>query len=173
MIQRTDQIEILHAITERLISSIDLLNDSNCWLSDQAVPGSMPAGRFAVTVSVGAGRFPHEYFDGGGVDTLTEDGAIVITPIVSSPADRPKRAWKTIGGRAQRGDAPTLIQLKQLILKAMLSEDWEPTNESGDAILRDMISPLDSSAPADVRVGETVAIAMQIRFSTAFDWSLE
>lgn len=170
-IKQTDQVYILESIVDRLIASIEELTDDNCFLSDQPVPVTLPGGRYAVTVSMGGGNFPHEYFTGGGIDTLVDDGSVVITAVVATSADRPRRAWKKIGSsEPQAGDAPTLLYFKREVLKALLV-DWEPVHE-GASILRDMIAPLGYDGPHDVRVGQMAACAMQMRFSTAFDWDL-
>lgn len=169
---QTTQDHILTSIVERLISQFDELDESNCWLTDQPIPISIPGGRLAVTVSLGPGRFPAEFFAGGGADTLVEDGSLVITPLVVTPADRPRRKWRKIMGAERAGDAPSLLYIKHGILKALLADpDWEP--DDGDKpLLRDMLSPLSCDDPHDVPVGETVATAMRMRFSIVFDWDL-
>lgn len=173
---RTDQVTILTSIVDRLIDQIEELTVETCWLSDQPIPISLPQGRFAVTVSVGAGRFPNEFFAGGGVDTLTEDGQIIICPLIVNTGDRPRRKWKKITGNDALGEtgnaSPSILYFKQEILKALLADnDWEPNNGTAP-ILRDMISPISCDDPRDVPIGETIATAMKIRFSTVFDWDL-
>lgn len=169
---RTHQSDILSSIVARLIDQVDELTEDTCWLTDQPIPVTMPAGRYAVTVSIGGGRFPSEFFTGGGADTLTEDGSVVITPLVVTPADRPRRKWKKLVNGSQPGDAPTLLYFKHAILQSLLADpEWEP--QQGDQpLLRDMLSPIACDPPRDVRVGETVAAAMQMTFSTVFDWSI-
>lgn len=171
------QDEILLAIVERLINAIGELNDQNCWLADQPIPLSIPGGRFACTVSLGSGRFPNEFFAGGGHDTLVEDGSIVITPLVVNAADRPRRKWRKIVGGDSACGAPSCLYFKHAILKALLGRDastgevWQP-NADERPLLRDMLSPLSCDSPHDVAVGDTVATAMQMKFSTVFDWDL-
>lgn len=169
---RTTQDKILQSIVDRLIAEIDELTSDSCWLSDQAIPISMPAGRFAVTVSPGAGNFPQEFFSGGGAQTLTEECQVVITPLVVSPSDRPRRKWRKITGGETGNEFPSLLYFKHAILKAVLADpEWEPRD--GDIpLLRDMLSPVSCSDARDVSVGETLASAMQIRFATVFDWDL-
>lgn len=168
---KVNQVDILTSIVERLIDQIDELNENTCWLSDQPIPLTMPGGRYAVTVSMGAGRYMGELFGGGGHDTTGEDGSVVITPLVVSPADRVRRKWKKIAAAENIGDVPSILYFKTEILKAMLGDGWEP--QTVDRFLcRSMISPLSCDAPRDVRVGETMATASQIVFSTVFDWDL-
>lgn len=69
---RATQDEILIAIRDRLRSAIDVLNDSNCFVTDQPIPWHMPKGAYCVTVAPGEGTFPTEFFEGGGNATLTE-----------------------------------------------------------------------------------------------------
>lgn len=172
---RTKQERILFSVVDRLIDRVQYLNDQNCWVCDQPIPLSLPGGRYAVTVSPGGGQFPHEFFGGAGKDTLTEDGSLVITPIVVNTIDRPRRAWQKIAG----GDdadivelTPNLLSMKHDVLDSMIGDEaWEP-NHGGVPILRDMLSPISCTDPSDVPVGETQAIAMQIRFGTLFDWDL-
>lgn len=167
---RTDQSLILRSIRDRLIEEIDEVSEETCWVSDQPVPVSMPAGRIAITVSMGPGRFPSEFFAGGGSDTLTEDGSIIVCILSVRADDRPRRAWRKIAGT--ESDTPSLLRLKRDVLAALLgSRDWEP--HSGDKpLLRDMLSPLSATEPRDVPVGETVAGAVKVTFSTVFDWQL-
>ena len=54
---------------------------------------------------------------------------------------------------------------------ASTGEVWEPSVDDRP-LLRDMLSPLSCDSPHDVAVGETIATAMQIKFSTVFDWDL-
>ena len=167
---RTTQDVILEAIVERLISTIPELNDQTCWVSDQPIPNTLPQGKFAVTVSMGAGRFPAEFFAGGGSSTVTEDGSVVITIILATTLDRPKRAWRRIVGGSS-ANMPSLLSFKLAILKSLLAGTWEPKAD-GQPILRDLIAPLSCDDPRDVQIGETIGSAMQMRFSTVFDWRL-
>lgn len=172
-IKRTDHNEVLAAFAAKLIADGEGFTEDNCWLTDQAVPASMPAGRWAITISIGPGRYPHEYFSGGGQNTLVEDGSVIVSPIVAVVSDRPARAWKKIGGKEPNsGDAPTLLDLKRRILGVILKDHWEPTDDDGNPMLRDQISPISCSSPQDVRIGQTVASMMQLQFSTVFDWNL-
>jgi hypothetical protein len=177
---RCTQDAILLSIIARLIDSIDELNDQNCFLVDQPVPLSLPGGRYGCTVCLGPGRFPSEFFGGAGSDTLVEDGSVIVTPLVVTPVDRPRRKWKKIADDDRDGatGAPSLLYFKHAILKALLGRDketgeiWEPHTDE-KPLLRDMLSPLSCDQPHDVAIGETVAAAMQIRFSTVFDWDIE
>lgn len=168
---KTTQERILTSIVDRLIDQIEELDEGNCFLSDQPVPISMPKGRYAVTVSMGPGSFPHEFFGGAGDETVVEDGSVVVTPIVVSTADRPRQKWKKITGATRTGDTPSVMYFKREILKAMLSPGWEP-HDGDQPLLRDMLSPVSADQPQDVHVGETMGVASQIKFSTVFDWDL-
>lgn len=171
---RCTQDEILISVVKRLIDSIpEFLNDQTCFLSDQPIPLAIIGGRYTVTVSAGSGKFPHEFFTGGGVNTTTEQASIVVTPLVVTPQDRPRRKFRKIVG-GDDNSPPSLLFFKHAILKSLLSPSWEPKSEDGERlVLRDMLSPVSADDPRDVRVGETVAAAMQIRFATTFDWNLD
>lgn len=167
---KADQEPILDSIVARLIDQIAEFNDQTCWLTDQSIPMTMPGGRIACTVSPGPGRFPSEFFAGAGHDTLTEDGSIVITPILITNVDRPRRASR----RLVEHDDQTkgLIYYKKAILAALFAKsDWEP-HDGKQPLLRDMLSPLRCDAPADVMIGEAQALAMKITISTVFDWRM-
>lgn len=175
---QTDPITVLEAISDRLIDAIGFLNEDNCYLTDQPVPATMPGGRSIVTVSMGGGTFPHEYFAGGGIETLTEDGSIIITAIVTNRNDRPGRRGRRVGvkplskrNEPDGNDTPTLLEHKRAILRALLVE-WEPQNDSGLLLLRDQLAARSSTAPSDVRIGETMGTALQLQFSAPFDWDL-
>jgi hypothetical protein len=167
---QTLQEPILQAITARLIGQIEDYNDQNCFISDQAIPITLPGGRIACTVSVGSGRFPNEFFAGGGADTLTEDGSIVITPMLVINLDRPRRASRKIVDRDDQTKG--LLYYKWAILRALFSHPWEPTRGE-QPLLRDMLSPISCDDPQDAKIGETVATVMKMRISTVFDWRLD
>jgi len=166
---QTIQEPILEAIAARLIDQIEDYNDQNCFICDQAIPISLPGGRIGCTVSIGPGRFPSEFFGGGGHDTLTEDGSVVITPILAINLDRPRRARRKIVERDDQTKG--LLFYKGAILRALFAFPWEPS-EGDQPLLRDLISPLSCDDPQDVAIGETMATAMKLRVSTVFDWRL-
>ncbi len=167
---QADQEPILDSIVARLIDRIPEFNDQNCWLSDQAIPLTMPGGRIACTVSPGPGRFPSEFFAGAGHETLVEDGSVVITPILMINLDRPRRARRRL--IEHEDQTKGLIFYKKAILAALFAHsDWEP-HEGRQPLLRDMLSPIRCDAPTDVVVGEAQGLAMKINISTVFDWNL-
>lgn len=168
---RTTQEKILRSIVARLRDKIERLNDQNCFLSDQAIPVTLPGGRYAVTVSPGAGSFVGQMFAGAGSATITEDGSVIITPIVIVNLDRPRQ----YGQRLTGDDDNTwgIYQWKTAILKALFgfNDGWEP-RDGDQPLLRDQLSPLNSDAPADVIIGKANAVAMKLVVSTAFDWDV-
>jgi len=166
---QTNQEPILDSIVARLIDQIEDYNDQTCFVSDQAIPITLPGGRIACTVSMGPGRFPSEFFAGGGADTLTEDGSIVITPILAINLDRPRRARRKIVG--QDDQTKGLLYYKGAILRALFASTWEPS-AGAQPLLRDMLSPLSCDDPQDVQIGKTMATAFKMRVSTVFDWRL-
>lgn len=167
---RTTQGPILTSIRDRLIEKIEDYNDQNCFIDDQAIPLTLPGGRIGCSISPGAGRFPTEFFAGGGADTLVEDGSVIVTPILVINLDRPRRSLRRLIGRDP--ETKGMLWYKEAILTALFGDDkWEPRD--GDIPLcRDMISPVNADAPADVMIGEATAIAMKIVISTPFDWSV-
>jgi len=166
---QTTQDAIFRSVVARLIDQIVDYNDQTCFISDQAIPITLPGGRIGCTVSLGPGRFPAEFFGGGGHDTLTEDGSIVITPILAINLDRPRRAGRKIVD--QDDHTKGLLYYKQAILRALFAFPWEPTLVD-QPLLRDTLSPISCDDPQDVQIGETNAIAMKMRISTVFDWRL-
>lgn len=165
---KTDQALILTAIVDRLIAEIEDYNDQNCWESDDPVPDSAPGGYEFCTVSFGGGNFPREFFDGGGHETLTESGSVIIAPTVTLTGDRPRRRRRRLTADA---DGRNLMNRKRLILKALFGSQWEPAD--GDKpLLRDLPSPLSCSPASDVQIGEARMLQMRITIATTFDWDL-
>jgi hypothetical protein len=174
---RANQADIVQSIINRLIDCVNGLSDQNCFLSDQPIPKALPGGRYGCTVSIGGGRFPHEFFGGGGVDTLTEEGSVIVTPIVITAVDRPYQKLRRILGTKTDHRVPGIVYFKTQILRALLASDWEPNiptdQPSVEApLLRDMLSLISADEPHDAMIGESEATAMQIRFATVFDWDL-
>jgi hypothetical protein len=164
----TSQDLVLISIVDRLRDAIQDYNDQNCWESDDPVPLSHPGGDEFCTVSFGDGQFPAEFFAGGGADTLTEMGVVIIAPTVPLRGDRPRRRLRRI---AKDADGKSLLQRKREILKALFASDWEPAKGT-KPLLRDMPSPLSSSAPGEVMVGDAKMLQMRIMVRTVFDWDL-
>jgi hypothetical protein len=164
----TTQDLILTAIVDRLIASISEYNDQNCWETDDPVPLSHPGGYEFCTVSFGGGNFPTEFFAGGGAETLTEAGSVIIAPTVTLTGDRPRRRRRRLTGDS---DGRNLMNRKRQILVALFGSDWEPVD--GDKpLLRDLPSPIHCSAPAEVHVGESLMLQMRLTVATIFDWDL-
>jgi len=164
---RATQKQILQAVVDRLIDYVDDYNTQNCFVSDQAVPSHFMGGRDFCTVSPGSGRFPTEFFTGAGTNSLVEDATIVITPGMVRRLDKPHKKDLVIVDLAD-----SLVERKRQVLAAMVLDAWEPAIGT-QPLTRDMLSPVSATAPGDVRVGETEMIALQLTFSTVFDWLLE
>ncbi len=175
---RAKQGDILEQIADRLVDQIDELTPDNCFLAEQPIPLSMPTGLYCVTVSLGPSQFPHEFFEAAGVDQLVDDASVVITPIVAVQGDQPRKKWRRVVGNTEgtpafRGnERPSLLYFKESVLRALLyAADWEPELDN-QLLLRDQLSAVSSDAPHDVRVGEAMCAAMEMRFKTVFDWDL-
>ncbi len=167
---RTTQSPILESIRDRLIEKVEDYNDQNCFVDDQSIPISLPGGRIGCTISPGGGRFPSEFFTGGGADTMVEDASVIVTPIIVTRIDRPRRSSRRILG--DDVGSKGILWYKREILIALFADDmWEP--RLGDQPLcRDQIAPVNVEAPSDAVIGEATATAMRITISTPFDWSL-
>ena len=171
---RATQDEILVAIRDRLRTAIDVLNDSNCFVTDQPIPLHMPGGAYCVTVTPGEGTFPFEFFVGGGNATLTEQGSVIITPMVCMKLDRPFRSEQALL-LPDRG----LLWWKRAILQALLVWDpsnfpgpsWEVTDPNGRPLLRSELQPIRASAPADVP-DHGGWLGMQMIFAMQWDWEM-
>lgn len=164
----TTQDLILIAVVDRLRNAISEYNDQNCWESDDPVPLSHPGGDEFCTVSFGDGQFPSEFFAGGGADTLTEMGIVVVAPTVLLRGERPRRRLRRL---VDDKDGRSLMHRKRAILRALFGSDWEPAYK-GRPLLRDMASPLSCSAPGEVMIGEAKMLQMRIMVRTVFDWDL-
>lgn len=177
MIDKADPEDILVSIVERLIDQIDQATDDSCYVTDQPMPIAMPSGRYILTVSLGDGNFPVEYFAGGGHDTITEQVSIVVSAIVAHQQDRPHRRHRRTGldpNRNTDDTTPNLMYWRRSILKALLPDpsEWE-INKNGEPLLRDQLSPSSTIGPRDVRIGDAMCSAIQISFTTLFDWKFE
>jgi hypothetical protein len=152
-VRELPQDEILIANCDRLRGAIQGLNDSNCFVTYQPIPLHFPSGFYCVTVAPGEGSFPAEFYAGGGNATLTEQGSVIVTPMVCMKLDRPFRSEQALL-QPDRG----LLVWKRSILKALLVWDvsnfpgpaWEPTDANGRPLLRSQLQPRTSTAPADV-----------------------
>lgn len=165
----TTQELILIAIVDRLRLTIENYNDQNCWESDDPVPTSHAGGDEFCTVSFGDGSFPSEFFSGGGHDTLTEMGSVIIAPTVPMRGDRPRRRRRRIHADSE---GVSLISRKRLILQSLFSADWEPSYES-QPLLRDMPSPMRCTAPGEVMIGEAKYLQIRLTVQTTFDWTMD
>ncbi|MFG0261525.1 MAG: hypothetical protein ACF788_03965 [Novipirellula sp. JB048] len=163
------QDEILIAIVDRLRDQIDDYNDQNCWESDDPVPISHPGGNELCTVSFGPGQYPAEFFGGGGADTLTEVGSVIIAPTVPLQGDRPRRRSRRIH---KDPDGRSLLHRKRQILSALFGSEWEPSL-AGQPLLRDMPSPIRCTPPGEVHIGDARMLQIQLSVQTIFDWSLQ
>jgi hypothetical protein len=163
---------ILIAFVDRLRDQIGEYNDQNCWETDDPIPLSHPGGNEFCTVSFGDGQFPGEFFAGGGSDTLTEAGSVIIAPTVPLQGDRPRRRRRRLVGEIDDPDKRTLLERKREILKALFASDWEPASDD-QPLLRDLPSPVACSAPAEVTVGEALMLQMRISIQTVFDWDIQ
>lgn len=181
---RTTQDEILLAFRDRLQTHADL-NDSNCVISDQAVPISMPSGGIFVTVSPGGGRFPDRAWSGGHHATATENGSIIVGIYLPNMADKPgNRHMGLLGRKSVASPKPTdkrksIMAWKQIVLSKLLVEDpakgpgspiWIPT-KNGKPILRDCPIPTSSTDALDVPE-HTGWIGLQLTFAVTWDWYL-
>lgn len=164
---QTDQSDILDAIVARLIDQIPAYSDQNCWVSDHPVPLSHPGGDEFCTVSMGNGRFPHEFFTGGGQETLTEQGSIIIAPTVPMRGDRVRRRYRRIAGDENK----SLLDRKRQILRAMVYNHYDLVLGE-KPLLRDMPAPMQCTAPIEIQVGEAKMLQVQITIETVFDWDL-
>ena len=172
---RATQDEILIVIRDRLRSAIQGLNDSNCFVTDQPIPLHLPNGGYCVTVSPGEGSYPAEFYSGGGNATLTEQGSLIVTPMVCMKLDRPFRSEQALL-QVDRG----LLWWKRSILQALLvwnandfpGAAWEVTASDGRPLVRNQLQPQRASAPADVP-DHSGWLGMQISFGMVWDWNVK
>lgn len=122
---RATQDEILIAIRDRLRSAIDVLNDSNCFVTDQPILLHVPNGAYCVTVAPGERIFPSEFFAGGGNATLTEQGSVIVTPMVCMKLDRPFRSELQPIGASATADVPDHGGWLGMQMVFAMQWDWE------------------------------------------------
>lgn len=166
---KTTQDVILKAIAARLRSQLDGYTEQNCFEADQPFPLTHPGGDEICTVSIGGGNFDSQMWEGGGTDTLVDHGTIIVCPIIAARSRRPKNVAKQLYDGSE-----SLVNRKHQVLKALLDPTWEPYDENtGQPYLRDLLAPNGYTSPQEVHIGEAKYIAMQVTFSTVFDWDLE
>lgn len=178
--RRADQDEILQAFVDRLREH-PLLNTANVVVSDQAVPvpEAFSSGKFLISVSAGAGEYPHLMWSGGHHATATEDGSVIIGIYAQSVKDRYGR--KDAALLKGKPSAPSLLEWKRTVLKQLTVSDeetvtdqkqaWEPSDDLQQALLRDQPQPVRSTAVLDVPNMEGW-IGLQITFTCTWDWDL-
>lgn len=163
------QDQILIAVVDRLRDQIEVYNEQNCWESDDPIPLTHPGGSEFCTVSFGGGEFPAEFFSGGGTETLTEAGTIIIAPTVPLQGDRPRRRRRRLIADNQ---GVSLLTRKQQILRALFREEWEPA-DGLQPLLRDLPSPTRCTPPGEVTIGQAQMLQCRIIIQTVFDWDLD
>jgi len=170
------QEDILAAFRDRLRVACEECDEMTCFISDQPIPVSIPAGGgHCLTVSIGNGSFDQSLFAGGGHAALNEDSEIIVTIMIRISLDRVPQAERALISL----DRGIISRWKRDVLKALLlsdpnlgaaSQPWEPL--IGDKPLcREQIRPVTATSPADVP-GHQGWVGMQIAFAVSFDWEL-
>ncbi len=174
-VRELPQDEIFIPIRDRLRGAIQGLNDSNCFVTDQPIPLHFPSGSYCVTVAPSEGSFSAEFYAGRGNATLTEQGSVIVTPMVCMKLDRPFRSEQAL----LQPDLG-LLGWKRSILQALFVWDtsnfpgpaWEPTDANGRPLLRSQLQPRTATAPADVPE-HGGWLGMQLVFGMMWDWDLK
>ena len=175
---RAEQDEILDAFAARLREH-PLLNTGTVVIEDQPVPRAMPSGGYLITVSPGAGEFPHNLWANGHHSTATEDGSVIIGVYLYSVKDRLGRKEAAMTSRAP--GKPSLMAWKRAVLKILTVSDetvpagrtkqsWEPAI-GARPLLRDIPQPVRATAVLDLPQHKGW-IGFQIVFSCTWDWDL-
>ena len=162
---QTDQADVLTAIRDRLISQIEDLNESTCFITLEPVPpmvGSV-GGEF-VTVCPDNGQFADGVFEGAGEAFLEEDGGVIVSAFARIRLDRNERAEYALT-EASRG---LLKVWKPAILKALSGQQL--TDAGGNDILDNLLQPAGFSKPKIAP--ESDLIGFSLHFNTDFDWDL-
>jgi len=163
------QYEILEAIRDRLRSQVtDFSTATTCFISDTPNPVRVPSADAFCVVSVGDGQFNDSHFAGGGQYTCTEDALVQVTVYLQHTSDETDRLQQGL----LSSDYGIIRVYKQAILKALLVS-WEPTDGSGNELLRSQLSPVSATTPTVVEAsGGMDFITFTLTFRTEFDWDL-
>jgi hypothetical protein len=167
---RATQAEIMLAIVQRLRERVDGLTDSTCFISDQRMPVSWPAGHLACTVVAGEGEVDDAMWTGGGYSTICEHLQIQITIWLRCMLDQIPRAEASLAG-----EEGMLSRFKPQLIRALLLEkyggrieNWMPAGSDGLGLLRNPLQLLRCGAP--LPDSEQKYLGMTLFFRASFDW---
>ena len=164
----TNIADLLEKVQEELIENIDLLNDSNCIISQRDQPPQMTTGQTLVQISIGAIPFEEALWHGGGRFQLTGSCTLGITIFNTMALDQPSHD-KDLMLDKDLGLMPWADE----ILFVMAA--FEATNRDGDELLREPLQPLGISEPThrpEAGQEHDRGVA-DVNFLMTFDWDLQ
>jgi len=166
------QMEVLTAVRNRLIDTIDDYHRGNCIILDQPIPPDYPIGAECCTISPGSGAFVEAMFAGSGFSTLTENATTIVTPLVRHVRDSVRSSKQALLSQ-QDG----LLERKWQILRSLIADDYDlelkdETTGNVRELLREQISIRVADPPGFTQVGQYQMMGMSMTFNTPFDWGL-
>jgi len=154
--------DLLLQIVDRIRRYVSIFGgEGTCFLSldpDQLPPS--PGDMICIVAPLN-GTFGQDYFTGGGKEQMQVDSGFVVkihSPLVLDEVQREADFLtdQSLG----------VISVARQVLN-ILSE-WAPTNEDGDQIIRDLVSP---SSFSFTRSNERIG-AVELMFRLNFDWNV-
>lgn len=157
----TDQITVLNAVLERLVSQVSLFTADNVSLSIEPEPGVEVSQGIYATVSPDEGQFEQDILEGAGAADCREYTGVIITVFNAKKLDRRDGVVKSL----LLDEVAGLLALKRSILRAFTGHEllWQDVK-----ILAEPMFPLRSSKPdKKERAGD-----LSLTFTTTFRWEL-
>ena len=155
-------------VIARLISKVDKLTESNCFLTAKPLDEPPAAVRNMVfcTVSPTDSQYDQGAHEGGGINATFELAGVEIVVYNAVRLDQVGHDAAALTDAA-RG----LLILKHDILRALSGHDLQDGN--GNEILINMMAPLLSGSPRSIKGdGDRHVGDISLQFSTDFEWNL-
>lgn len=159
--------DILRAVQARLINKLDLLNNSNCIVSQRTQPPKLTTGQVVMQVSLGAIPFDEDLWHGGGRDQVVGRARVVISIYSRIATDQSGH-----GERMMFDDTRGLLPLRHRVLDALA--DFKPLNKKDEELVREGLQPLGvSEGEHRQEQGENAEVGLiDVTFQATYDEEL-
>jgi hypothetical protein len=160
-------VTLFNAIIARLIAQLSLNESAVLFSIDPHPKAARSPADLTYVVSPLSGSFDDLMIEGGGTAQCTANTGFTITIHSHLQLDEPQQDKYTA-----LDNSLGLIQAGTLVIKALMRSNaaggWEPTDASGNILVRDQIAPAGWEFGKENRAH----MWMTISFKTVFDWDL-